>query len=45
MYNKIKGVDALAEMSEAQIPLCLPLPPCARTSHPRKTEGIAGGAP
>jgi hypothetical protein len=39
-----KGVDALAEMSEARSRMCLPLPPCARTSRPRRTEGIAGGA-
>src|SRR3989344_6085994 len=37
-----KGVDALAEMSEARSRMCLPHPPCARTSRPRRAEGIVG---
>lgn len=36
----------VAEMPEASNPsMCLPLPSHARTSRPRRTRGIAGGAP
>lgn len=32
-------------MSEARSRMCLPLPPNARTSRPRRANGTAGGTP
>jgi len=39
------ALDALAEMPEAQIHICLPHTTHAHTSRPRRTGGIAGVAP